>query len=207
MTYEEVAIRKEILKDIKSLVFEEVVFFKMAAKGNRQVYGQMVSMMATLIERKGIYPLTTQELIDMDDYLLRVIMCPGAPEDTPSSRQSWLDTSVRRESLYPGIHVEKGSPYPEPVNLFGLEIWAEGKYKGMKAKVMVNIAKYLYIPGTYRNIREGIQEGDGIMHESRFKSRNKKLFNIYYMHESFGDWDYHRELKFEVLLRVLSPVF
>jgi hypothetical protein len=165
----------------------------------------MVSMLQTLIHKKGVYPLTEQELIDIDDYLIRVLMRPGAPEDTPSFRQSWLETMVRREGLYPGIPMEKGSPYPEHVRLFGLEIWKGDERR--RGKVVVNIAKYLYIPGTYRNICEGIQEEAGIVHESRFVSkRTKKTFEVYYMHESFGDWD-GPKFTFPVLLRVLSPVF
>lgn len=194
MTSEEQAVRNEVLRDIIGIArvrSRELSILKAI------IYG-----LATL---KHMMPLHEDEVDRVQGFLDACNPRTRAPKEaTPPSRQSWLETQVRRHGLYPSLHVEMGSEAPEPVNLFGLEIWAgDEKPNG---KLIGWPGKFLYMPGTYRLIREAIQTGVGVVQERRFISRAGRVFNEYFMASHLGDWD-GLSLRFEVLLRVLSPVF
>lgn len=188
---------------VRMLVLRDIIGMARLRMDARSIKGFILGM-CTL---KYLMPLTEDEMDRVEAFVEnRDPRLRGIPNDTPESRQVWLETSVRREEIYPSLPVEMGADTKKRHNLFGIELWVrKGGYWGRPyGKVLGSLYKLLYIPGTYRNIENALNDGMGvgIVQERTFNSKKGAVITEYFMEDRLGDW----EVPFSkpTLIRVLS---
>lgn len=214
----EVIVRGQIISDVIEMVRPEVQAMRMgyllwdkSVITGEFTRDQKIKALKVMIwghlQRRGIEHLEDDEKARIRIWV-EMAVYGGISDDTPESRQTWLETSVRREEIYPSLPVEMGADTKKRHNLFGIELWSrnEGYWGGPKGRIIGSLYKLFYIPGTYRNIENALNDGMGvgIVLERTFNSMKGKVITEYFMEDRLGEWE--APLSMPTLIRVLSVI-